>query len=36
MTEDEFDAIVDTFRDRRVWRKEDGKWIKDNLWDQGE
>src|SRR5262249_30907761 len=34
MTEDEFDRIADTFRDPRVWRREDGRWVKDNLWDE--
>ena len=29
MTEDEFDRIADTFRDPRVWRREDGGWMKD-------
>lgn len=29
MTEDEFDRIADTFRDPRVWRREDGQWTKD-------
>ena len=33
MTEDEFDRIADTFRDKRVWRREGGRWMKDNLWD---
>jgi len=32
MSEDEFDAIADTFRDRRVWRIEDGQWIKPDIW----
>jgi N-acetyl sugar amidotransferase len=32
MTEDEFDRICDTFRDKRVWRSEGGKWVKDNIW----
>lgn len=32
MTEAEFDAICDTFRDPRVWWIEDGKWWKDNIW----
>ena len=32
MTEDEFDRICDTFRDRRVWRIENGCWVKDNIW----
>jgi N-acetyl sugar amidotransferase len=34
MTEEEFDRIADTFRDPRVWRKENGRWVKDNLWDE--
>jgi imidazoleglycerol phosphate synthase cyclase subunit len=33
MTETEFDRIADTFRDPRVWRREHGQWVKDNLWD---
>jgi hypothetical protein len=32
MTEDEFDASCDTFRDPRVWRVEDGQWVKENIW----
>jgi N-acetyl sugar amidotransferase len=32
MTEEEFDATCDTFRDRRVWRIKDGRWYKDNIW----
>ena len=32
MTEAEFDQIADTFRDPRVWRIEDGQWVKDNIW----
>jgi len=32
MTEEEFDHICDTFRDRRVWRIENGMWVKDNIW----
>ncbi len=32
MTEEEFDRVCDTFRDRRVWRIEDGQWVKDNIW----
>ena len=32
MTEEEFDLVADTFRDRRVWRMEDGQWVKDNIW----
>lgn len=34
MTEEEFDRIADTFRDPRVWRKERGEWVKENIWDQ--
>lgn len=34
MSEDEFDRVADTFRDPRVWRKnERGQWEKDNVWD---
>lgn len=32
MTEAEFDRVCDTFRDPRVWRRENGQWVKDNLW----
>ena len=33
-SEDEFDEVADTFRDPRVWWKdESGRWKKDNLWD---
>lgn len=32
MSEDEFDATADAFRDPRVWAKdEDGNWIKDSI-----
>ena len=34
MSEDEFDEIADSFRDRRVWRREDDEWVKDNIWDE--
>jgi len=34
MTEEEFDCIADTFRDPRVWWKDKGKWVKDNIWDE--
>lgn len=34
MTETEFDAICDTFRDRRVWRIENGQWVKDTIWGE--
>jgi N-acetyl sugar amidotransferase len=34
MTEEEFDRVADTFRDPRVWRKNDrAEWVKDNIWD---
>jgi imidazoleglycerol phosphate synthase cyclase subunit len=33
MSMEEFDAIADTFRDPRVWRFENGTWVKDSLWD---
>lgn len=32
MTEEEFDRTCDTFRDPRVWRIENGQWVKDDLW----
>ena len=34
MTQEEFVRIADTFRDPRVWRREGGAWIKDNIWDE--
>ncbi|MBD2464239.1 N-acetyl sugar amidotransferase [Oscillatoria sp. FACHB-1407] len=34
MTEEEFDITCDTFRDPRVWRVEDGQWVKDNIWGE--
>lgn len=34
MNEEEFDHICDTFRDQRVWRIENGQWVKDNIWGQ--
>ncbi len=34
MTEDEFDRISDTFRDKRVWYRAGGSWRKDNPWDE--
>jgi N-acetyl sugar amidotransferase len=34
LTRAEFDAIADSFRDPRVWVKNEyGHWIKDNIWD---
>ena len=36
MTEPEFDRIADSFRDPRVWRRDEhGHWVKDNLWGEG-
>lgn len=32
MTEEEFDKVSDTYRNPRVWRIENGQWIKDNIW----
>lgn len=34
MSEQEFDAVCDTFRDPRVWWIEDGRWWKDTLWGE--
>ena len=34
MSEEEFDATCDTFRNPRVWRIEDGQWVKDNIWGE--
>ena len=34
MTEEEFDVICDTFRDKRVWRIESGQWVKDTVWGE--
>jgi len=34
MSEDEFDAHADTFRNQRVWRIEGEQWVKDNIWGQ--
>ena len=37
MSEAEFDRIADTFRDPRVWWKDnDGSWVKDNIDDKQE
>jgi N-acetyl sugar amidotransferase len=36
MTEGEFDAVCDTFRDPRVWRIENGAWVKDTIWGAAE
>ncbi len=34
MSEEEFDATCDSFRDPRVWRIEGGEWVKDNIWGE--
>jgi len=31
-TEEQLDEAADAFRDSRVWRIEDGQWVKDDLW----
>jgi len=37
MSEEEFDRVCDTFRDPRVWWKdENGTWVKDNIWDESQ
>lgn len=34
ISEEEFDRVADTFRDKRVWKKDNkNSWIKKNLWD---
>jgi imidazoleglycerol phosphate synthase cyclase subunit len=34
MNPQEFDAIADTYRDKRVWWKDNGTWKKHNIWDE--
>ena len=34
MSEEEFDIICDTFRDRRVWSIENDQWVKDTVWGE--
>lgn len=34
MSEEEFWKVANGFRDPRVWRKEKGEWVKDNIWDK--
>ena len=34
MSEEEFDVTCDTFRDQRVWRIENGQWVKDTIWGE--
>lgn len=34
ITENELDVVCDSFRDTRVWRIEDGQWVKDNIWGE--
>ena len=32
MTEEEFDKICDSFRDKRVWKIKNNEWVKTNIW----
>ena len=32
MSEKEFDAIADKFRDQRVWKIKNNQWVKENVW----
>lgn len=34
MEESQFDAIADTWRDKRVWYRKDGEWCKKEIWDE--
>lgn len=34
MDEEEFDRTCDMFRDPRVWRIEQGQWVKENIWGE--
>ncbi|HKV41458.1 MAG TPA: N-acetyl sugar amidotransferase [Blastocatellia bacterium] len=34
ISEDEFDVTCDSFRNPRVWRVENGRWVKDNIWGE--
>jgi N-acetyl sugar amidotransferase len=34
MSEADFDTACDTFRDPRVWRVENGEWVKDTIWGE--
>lgn len=34
MDESEFDATCESFRDKRVWRVENGQWVKDTIWGE--
>ncbi len=36
MSENEFDRTCDSFRDPRVWRIEQGSWVKDCIWGSSE
>ncbi|MGE3341978.1 MAG: N-acetyl sugar amidotransferase [Vicinamibacterales bacterium] len=36
LTEEEFWATADTFRDPRVWRIENDQWVKDTVWGEAE
>lgn len=32
-SEERFWKVANSFRDQRVWRQENGQWVKDNIWD---
>lgn len=34
ISEGEFWRVADGFRDKRVWRVENGQWVKDNIWGE--
>ena len=34
MKEEEFWNICDTFRSKKIWRKKNNVWIKDNIWEE--
>jgi N-acetyl sugar amidotransferase len=36
MSEEEFWKVANSFRSLRVWREENGEWVKDNIWDEVE
>jgi N-acetyl sugar amidotransferase len=36
MSENEFWEVADGYRDPRVWTKQGGEWVKDNIWDEAE
>lgn len=34
VSEEEFWKVANSYRDPRVWRMENGQWVKDNVWDK--